>query len=489
MFTKKNQYVTTPSATAGRRIDVAVPIRNIARLAVIAGMMLALPVVSIATTPVHNEDGTVFPADITEDFGFAVAVYGDTAVVGDPYNDLDGAFAGAAWVFVRSGTSWVEQARLVPSDVAAGDVFGWSVDIYDDYVVVGAPWATGAGSVKSGAAWVFKRDGTTWTEHAKLIGSAVIDGDPSDSPDYADVFGTSVAINGDIPADATNNEIWHNIFVGAPSDLHHGWLHAGSVHGFQLSADGSAWEPMGKVYSDNPYYYDEFGISVDLDGDHMIAGAHQAGDDLLGAHSNPGAAYLWVRRGMLGTWNLEARLTAGDPIAYGHFGQSVAVIAAGGLATFVVGAPDDGIGGESGSAYVFVGSAATFPQFAKLTASDETSGNRFGTSVAVTKDGIIVGSPWDRTTAGSLVGAVYVFARDATTWVESEKLIASSYNGFEELGHAVAITGDTALIGSDQAHGSVSQGGAILVFDNLDIKIFKDGFESGNTSAWSVVVP
>lgn len=482
MLNIKNQCAAITSVITGRREDAAVPSRNIARLTVIVGLLLAMPAVSIATTPDHTEDGTVFPVDVTDDFGYAVAVYGDTAVVGDPYNDLDGINAGAAWVFVRSGTSWVEQARLVPSDAPAS-VFGWSVDIYEDYVVVGAPWALGAGNVNSGAAYVFKRDGTTWTEHAKLIGSAVIDGDPSDSPDYADVFGTSVAINGDIPADATNNEIWHNIFVGAPGDLHHGWLHAGSAHGFQLSADGSVWEPMGKVYSDNPYYYDEFGISVDLDGDHLIVGAHGAGDDLLGSHSNPGAAYVWVRRGMLGIWGLETRLTAGDPVAYGLFGKAVAVNAPGGVATFVVGAPDDGIGVESGSAYVFVGSALTFPQFAKLTASDETIGNLFGTSVAINSDGIIVGAPWAHGN-GWLEGAVYVFAREVASWIESEKLIASTYNGSEQLGQAVAITGNTALAGSDQADGSTSQGGAILVFDDLDILIFKDGFESGDSSAW-----
>ena len=158
------------------------------------------------------------------------------------------------------------------------------------------------------------------------------------------------------------------------------------------------------------------------------------------------------------------------------------------MATFVVGAPDDGIGVESGSAYVFVGSAFTFPQFAKLTASDETIGNLFGTSVAINTDGILVGASWAHGNGG-LEGAVYVFAREVASWMESEKLIASTYNGFEQLGHAVAITGNTALVGSDQADGSTSQGGAILVFDDLDIVIFKDGFESGDSSAWSVVVP
>ena len=490
MFNERNHCTKTNSATPGRRFDAAIPIRNVARSAVAVSLLLAAPIVANAITPVRIEDSTFFPGVVTDSFGHAVAVYGDTAVVGDPFNDLDGASAGAAWVFIRNGTTWVEQARLVPSGASAGDIFGFSVDIYDDYVVVGAPWDEGAGSVKSGAAYVFKRDGTTWTEHAKLIGAATIVGDPSDSPDYGDVFGTAVAINGDIPADATNNEIWHNIFVGSPGDLHSGWIHAGSTYGFQLSADATAWVPMGKVYSDSPEYYDEFGVSVDLDGDHMIVGAHLDGDDLFGYSSDPGAVYIWVRRGMLGAWNLETRLTAGIPGVEDHFGKAVAVNAPGGVATFVVGAEDDDdLGYGSGSVYVFVGSALTFPQLAHLMASDGAAAYLFGTSVAVSDSGILVGSPGVWGTGGWRAGAIYVFDGQGASWLETEQLIASSQNGVERLGFSVAVTGKTALIGSDLADGSSSQEGAVFVYDSLKVSLFSDGFESGDTSAWSAVTP
>ena len=245
---------------------------------------------------------------------------------------------------------------------------------------------------------------------------------------------------------------------------------------------------MGKLRSDDPVYWDEFGCSVDLDGDHMIIGAHLGGEDLIGSGwaYNPGAAYVYVRRGMLGNWNMETRLTAGSPEAQDEFGASVAVSSYGSLATFVVGVPgDDDLGYQSGSAYVFVGSAQTFPQFAKLTASDGNAYEAFGTSVAVNNDGILVGSPW-ADSGGWREGAVYVFSRQGASWTESERLTASYYNGMEQLGFSVAVKGTTALAGSDEAHGSTSHGGAVLVFDDIAVGLFSDGFESGNTSSWSV---
>lgn len=103
------------------------------------------PLVATATTPAITESGKFFPGDVTRSLGKSVAVWGDTAVVGDPDSDLDGNDSGAAWVFLRSGSDWVEQTRLIPSGASINDEFGASVDIYDDLIVVGAPYEDGAG--------------------------------------------------------------------------------------------------------------------------------------------------------------------------------------------------------------------------------------------------------------------------------------------------------------------------------------------------------
>ena len=395
MNSSTNNHTTTDLTRAGCLSVALHTMGLVLRVGRATALVLAAPMVAAATTPVITETDKFFPGDVTTSFGKSVAVWGDTAVVGDPDNDLDGNNAGAAWVFVRSGSDWVEQTRLIPSGASANDLFGTAVDIYDDYIVVGAPYDDGANDVGAGSAYVFRRDGASWIEMTELVGAATVIGDPWDSPGWGDLFGFSVAINGDIPADATNNEIWHNIFVGSPGDNHSQSLGAGSAYGFQLSADGSAWVPMGKTYSNSPARYDNFGVSVDLDGDHLIVGANKDGDDLLGPDSNPGAVYVWVRRGMLGIWNLETRLTAGDPGVNDHFGASVAVNAIGGLATFVIGAPsDDDLGTNSGSVYLFRGSALTFPQLLKLVASDGSGGDQFGSSVAVNNDLILIGAPY-----------------------------------------------------------------------------------------------
>jgi hypothetical protein len=488
MFSRSLGQITTDESTMGNGLDAERTSRRVSRLARAVVLVLATPMIASATTPASMESSKFFPGDVTSSFGSSVAVYGDTAVVGDPLNGLDGSTSGAAWVFVRSGTTWVEQTRLIPSGASANDRFGTSVDIYDNYIVVGSPNDIGAGGTTGGSAYVFRRDGATWIEETKLIGSATVIGDPWDGPGSGDNFGHSVAINGDVPADATSSDIWHNIIVGAPEDTHSQTIDAGSVHAYQLSADGSAWIPMGKIYSNSPAGNDRFGQSVDLDGDHMIVGAYLDGDDLAGGITNPGAAYVWVRRGILGMWSLETRLTAGDPEAHDHFGQSVAVNAYGGLATFVVGAPgDDDLGTSSGSAYIFRGSAQTFPQLPKLQASDGSTSGGFGSSVAVDNDLMLIGA----TGAGALgEGSVYVIGRDGYSWVESQRLTASFGTVLDELGISVALTGDVALAGSPAADGSTSYGGAIYVFDDLiDVHLFSDDFESGNTGAWSAATP
>jgi hypothetical protein len=488
MNSSRNNHTTTDLTRAGCLTAAQHTMGRVLRVGRATALVLAAPMVAAATTPVITESGKFFPGDVTTSFGRSVAVWGDTAVVGDPDNDLDGNNAGAAWVFVRSGSDWVEQTRLIPSGAAANDLFGTSVDIYEDYIVVGSPYADGANDVGAGSAYVFRRDGATWIEMAELVGAATVVGDPWDSPGWGDRFGHSVAINGDVPADATNGEIWHNIFVGSPDDDHSQCLGAGSAYGFQLSPDGSAWIPMGKIYSNSPVQYDSFGISVDLDGDHMIVGAHKDGDDLLGSDSNPGVVYIWVRRGMLGMWSLETRLNAADPGVNDHFGVSVAVNAVGGLATFVVGAPnDDDLGSDSGSVYIFRGSASTFPQLPKLVASDGSTPDWFGWSVAVNNDLMLIGAPQ---VGDQFDGAVYVFARQGTSWAESHRLTASDSTALSDyLGRSVALTGDLALAGATGANGSVSYGGAVYEFEDLIEDLFSDGFESGNTSAWSSTSP
>jgi len=122
-----------------------------------------------------------------DQFGRSVSVSGETAVVAAYLDDDNGSNSGSAYVFIRSGTTWTQQAKLTASDGAAGDQFGRSVSVSGETVVIGAYLDDDNGS-NSGSAYVFTRSGTTWTQQAKLTAS---DGATSD------VLGVSVSLSRD----------------------------------------------------------------------------------------------------------------------------------------------------------------------------------------------------------------------------------------------------------------------------------------------------
>ena len=105
-------------------------------------------------------------------FGYSIALSGNTAVVGAVAATVGGkSAAGAAYVFVRSGTMWTQQAKLTAADAAADDSFAESVAVDGDTVLVGAPYADVMGDGDRGAVYVYSRSGTTWTQQAKLAPS------------------------------------------------------------------------------------------------------------------------------------------------------------------------------------------------------------------------------------------------------------------------------------------------------------------------------
>jgi hypothetical protein len=172
-----------------------------------------------------------------DEFGQAVGLDGETAVVGAPGCDDNGSRAGAAYVFVRTGNVWSEQAKLLASDGAAGDEFGSVVSISGDTVIVGASLDDDDGEA-SGSAYVFVRSGTVWTEEAKLTAS---DGAGNDE------FGDSVCVLGD------------TLMIGSPGD-DDGGAESGSVYPFTRS--GTVWTQGSKGAAFDAEAGDSFGDSL-----------------------------------------------------------------------------------------------------------------------------------------------------------------------------------------------------------------------------------
>ena len=226
---------------------------------------------------------------------------------------------GSAYIFLRSGTSWVQQAKLTASDGNAFDRFGNSVSISGDYAIVGANQDDVNGT-DSGSAYIFKRDSTTWSQQAKLTAS---DGAASDW------FGWSVSISGDYA------------IVGAFWDDDKG-TDSGSAYIFKR--DGTTWSQQDKLTASDGAVGDRFGWSVSISGDYAIVGAYL--DDDKGSSS--GSAYILKRDGT--SWSEEAKLTASDGAGIDRFGYSVSI----GNGYIIAGAYfDDDKGTNSGSAYMF----------------------------------------------------------------------------------------------------------------------------------------
>ena len=365
-------------------------------------------------------------AQASDTFGYSVAIGGNTMVVGAYGEDTGGSNAGAAYVFTRSGTSWSQQAKIQSSDIVTWDFFGYSVAIEGDTMVVGAY----AENSVAGAAYVFTRSGTTWSQQAKLVASDAA------ANDY---FGVSVEIDGDTIVAGANYE-----------DT--GGSDAGAAYVFIRS--GTSWSQQAKIQASDKEAGDLFGTSIAISGDTVVVGSQN--EDTGG--SNAGAAYVFTRSGT--SWSQQAKLQSSDIEAVDVFGSSVAIDGD----TVVVGAYLEDTGGSNaGAAYVFTRSGTSWSQQAKLVASDAEATDYFGISVAIDGDTMVAGASYEDT-GGSAAGAAYVFTRSGTTWTQAKKLVASDAEAGDNFGVFVAIDGDTIVAGANNEDTGGSNAGAAYTF-------------------------
>ena len=374
-------------------------------------------------------------------FGWTVAVSGSTVVIGSPGPGFTTeTYAGAVYVFVKSGGTWSQQAELTASDAAASERFGWSVavDKNTGTVVVGAPNHTVGSNHGQGAAYVFVKSGGKWNQQAELTAS---DGAALNN------FGISVAVSGS------------TIVVGSPNQRVGSNWGQGAAYVFVKS--GGTWNQQAELTSSDGAARDHFGTSVAVDeSTAALVGAHH---HAVGSNASQGAAYAFVNSG--GTWSQQAELTSSDGAADNYFGCSVAVSGT----TAVVGSPGPDFPGNpcggtsntrtyAGAAYVFVLSGTTWSQQAELTASDGAAEENFGISVAVDESTstTVVGAlnhpvlPVATPVKVGLIGgqgAAYVFVKSGGTWSQQAEVATADGVADENLGESVALSGSTAVAG------------------------------------------
>ena len=376
-----------------------------------------------------------------DNFGYSVSISGDgnTALVGVPREDTGAEGAGTAYTFTRSGTTWTQQAKFQASDRQLYDNFGTSVSISSDgnTAIVGAE-SEDTGGNGAGAAYIFTRSGTTWTQQAKIQSSDIQGGD---------YFGRSDSISGD----------GNTALVGA-----YGEDTGGSVAGaaYIFTRSGTTWTQQAKIMASDKQSNDQFGYSVAIssDGNTAIVGAWR--EDTGGADA--GAAYIFTRSGT--TWTQRARIQVLYRQGGDLFGTSVSISSDGNTA--IVGAYGNDNG--AGAAYIFTRSGTTWTQQAKIVASDKQPSDFFGWSVSISGDGntALVGAYYGDAGVTN-TGAAYIFTRSGTTWTQQQKIQASDADAYDVFGTSVSISsdGNTAIVGASYQEdtGGTDAGAAYII--------------------------
>ena len=336
------------------------------------------------TEGVWNQHQKLVPADrgAGDNFGHSVSISGDYIILGAPFEDenangLDSfADAGSAYIFRDSAGIWVEQQKIVPTDRAAGDQFGYSVAISGDYVIVGARFqdedAAGGNTLDSaGSAYTFMRSGTTWIQQDILVAS--------DRAAY-DEFGYSVSISGNYAIVGAYLQDEDDI-GGTPL------ANAGAAYMFKQTA--GAWSQIQKIVNADRAIGDNFGYSVAIDGLVAVVGAPFEDENAVGINllADAGSAYVFIPYN--GSWRQRPKIVAADRAVGDNFGHSVAVNGNMCLVGAINEAED--ISGAntraaSGSVYAFQEVNSVWDQLSKTVSSDRAVGDQLGYAVAINGD-------------------------------------------------------------------------------------------------------
>ncbi|MGK0519859.1 MAG: hypothetical protein ACJAUC_002561, partial [Planctomycetota bacterium] len=423
-------------------------------------------------------------SDNTDNFGFSVALDGDTLVVGAIREDSattgvnsisdEGSFeSGAAYVFARAGTTWVQEAYLKAENTTQEDWFGWRVAVSGDTVAVGAVREDGSatgvnGTIDelaqaAGAVYIYVRQGSTWVQQAYIKASNTQTGDG---------FGSGVALSGETlvvgaAGEDSDGSAFDGTAQGMPNELE---SDSGAVYVYRRT--GATWVQTAFLKSGNADAGDGFGnLAMALDGDTLAVGVQSEDGSSTGVNgpSNEnelasGAAYVFVHNGS--NWTQEAYIKASNTQSGDGFAGSVALrgdylaVGASGedSATTGINSVPNENAQDSGAVYLFVRSGTSWAQQAYVKAFNTGADDRFGVSVALTADSLAVCAPGEDGSASGInglpddgaqgSGAAYVFTRSGASWGQQFYVKASNNQPDGGFAARVAASRDSIAIGA-----------------------------------------
>ncbi len=368
--------------------------------------------------PIPEEKLTALDAELEDEFGYAVAISGDTAMVGAPA--VGGRRGGGAlYVYRFDGNRWTQQQKLEASPYTEYAKFGTAVDMDGDVAIVGAPGTLGD---PSSEAYVFRFDGTRWVQEQELIVPSIIGGEN---------FGWSVSISGD------------RAIVGSV-------LQSGRRSGraYVFNYDGSQWVLEQELLVPDIDEHDNYGHTVSISGTTAVVGA----PGFLWRSNNahwPGAVHVFQYNGS--QWVQQQKIVAAEVPDDGSFASSVSIDGD----TLVVGAgeDEDPSGHKRGSAIVYRYDGDQWVRQQKLRIPGEEDdpflGSWFGRRVQLDGNRFVVSAPlYDE--PGEATGAAYLFEFDGQQWQQRLRLEPSGAAAGDHFSAGVAISGDTVIVGAPE---------------------------------------
>ncbi len=361
-----------------------------------------------------------------DQFGTAVSISGDWALVGSPADSDGGLFSGSATLFHRVGSLWTFHSKLVASTPDELDQFGAAVLLAGDVLFVGAPMDDNATGADAGAVYVFERIANAWQQTAKLI-----------PVQASNNFGSAIALDAD------------TLVIAAPNGFVPGIVGATYVFG----KVGGLWQQQERIVGDPMQDDTAFGISVAVENDVLVVGSGGADESAFGIAR--------VYRREVTSWLLQQSIAPDSVEAGDHFGTSVALDDM----QLLVGAPgDNDFSTTPGKAYIFKLQDAQFEQVAELHPANGSPNDAFGARVALQADRALISSiASDANELG--IGSVSVFRRGLGVWNEIATLTASDANAFGAYGWGLAIDNQTGLVGALAGNGGAGNSGSAYLID------------------------
>ncbi len=378
-------------------------------------------------------------AESFDNFGLHMALDGDTLAVGSPFDDDVAVDAGSVYVYVRSGGSWSLQAKLTAFDAATGDLFGETLSLDGDDLIVGAYQDDQPTKTDAGAAYVYRRTGTTWNFVQKLVAS---DGSNTDW------FGASVDIDGDYAV------------VGAPqNDVTGVGTDVGTLYVFQRVA--GVWSQVALLLASDAATNDRLGYSAAISGTTLVGSAPF--ENTVGL--NGGSVYVftdpgtgWVQQQKLNPAlsGVSTQLGRGKP---GLDIEGDRLIACGYASTV------SGVS-QAGAVWVYDRSGSVWTEQTRLTAASPTTSAWFGWAARLDGDRVAVGAMRESIGTPINAGSAYLFINSGGTWAQYGRWIASVPVFGDGLGHSIGLAGDTIAAGCRYDDpGATTDAGSVYVFD------------------------